>query len=86
MTAISVQSTSQEQTNLLLRALWAAVRSEFGKLAWQFTPYRDGERREIWFGFADVGEDESISFGVKYAQRGVATHICTMRWGRRVGA
>lgn len=35
------------ETNLFLRALWAALRESYGRLGWQFTPRRFGEEKKF---------------------------------------
>ncbi len=67
---VGVQGT--KHSNRFLRALWAALRREFGKCAWQFSPRRFGPARTIRFGFADLGlkGGTTLEIGCSYTQRG----------------
>lgn len=70
-----VQASSPEESNLFLRALWAALRRNAGKLGWQFTPAKDGPQRRVRFGFATVGDHHGVEIGVTYGKRGVAASL-----------
>jgi hypothetical protein len=58
-------------SNRLLRALWAALRAEFGKFTWQYVPVRYGSRQTIYFGYADLALPTTIRIGVTYKRRGI---------------
>jgi hypothetical protein len=53
-------------TNSFLRALWAQMRKEFGKCAWNYQPHKEGEQQLIFLGFVDVGLERTISVSLKY--------------------
>lgn len=72
---ITISASDGADSNILLRAIWAALRREFGKLAWQFMPRRDGERKVIHFGMADVGLTEPLAVAIEYKQKGVVAAI-----------
>ncbi len=69
---IPVSPSDLGETNLLLRALWAELRLEYGKLAWQCNPFRDGKRNTIHIGSMDLGLLHTGHFEVTYKKRGVA--------------
>lgn len=62
-------------SNRLLRALWAQLRAEFGKLAWMYQPRKDGPNRVIYFGYADLALAATIHIGITYKKRGVIDGI-----------
>lgn len=62
-------------SNLLLRGLWATLRSHFSKLAWQFSPRKDGKNNRVYFGFADVGLKDPVYVGVTYRKRGIIDEL-----------
>src|SRR5262249_45843370 len=70
---IAISPKSVDQTNLLLRAIWAELRAEFGECLWQFMPRRDGESKAIWFGWAQLHIGDTVGFGVAYERKGIAT-------------
>lgn len=70
-----VSPNTVAESNLLLRSLWVQIRQEFGKLAWQFCPSRHRDRSTIYFGWADVGTQNTLRVGVTYARRGIVNHI-----------
>ncbi len=72
---IPVSPQTTVETNMLLRALWAELRKEFGKLAWQFSPSRHGEKCIIYFGWADINLGKAARFGITYKKKGIATNI-----------
>jgi hypothetical protein len=72
---IPIQPSTVNETNALLRALWAAIRAEFGTLGWHFAPVKDGERKTIYFGWADLGLKQPVQVGVTYQRRGIATAV-----------
>jgi hypothetical protein len=75
MALIPVSPGTPEETNLLLRALWAQLRADFGKLAWLFNPWRDGQSNTVYFGWADLGLTETVHVGVTYQRKDIATNI-----------
>jgi Apea-like HEPN len=79
MNAISIpltkKPTDEKSSNLLLRSLWAALRTEFGTIGWQFMPNKDGSSRTIYFGYADLGLLSAIKIGVKYKTRGIIDQV-----------
>ncbi|GBC60181.1 hypothetical protein DENIS_1132 [Desulfonema ishimotonii] len=58
-------------SNRFLCAFWAKLRDEFGKLAWQYNPSRNGSRQTIYFGYADLALPATIRIGVTYKRRGI---------------
>lgn len=68
MLKVPVKTTGRRGSNRLLRAVWAQIRSEFGKCAWQYMPRKEGASHLIRFGHADLGE-ATVEVGVRYAQR-----------------
>jgi hypothetical protein len=72
---IPIQPRSTDETNALLRALWASMRAEFGDIPWQFSPMRRGERNTIYFGWANLGLKQPVRIGVSYKRKGIATGL-----------
>jgi hypothetical protein len=72
---IPIQPCSVDETNSLLRALWASMRAEFGYFPWQFSPMRRGERNTIYFGWANLGLNQPVRIGVTYKRKGIATGL-----------
>lgn len=70
--------SSEAANNRFLRALWASLRAEFGKLAWQESPTRYGPRKVIYFGYADLGLSGLIRIGVTYKRRSIID--CVVFW------
>jgi hypothetical protein len=77
MSKISLNTPLPDEaaSNRFLCALWANLRAEFGKLAWQYQPIKYGSEKTIYFGYADLGLSSSIRIGVTYRRRGVIDHI-----------
>ncbi len=73
---IPVNIDNLQDANLFLRALWAEFRRKCGKCAWQYTPYKDGQKKTIFIGFADINRPEgTVEISVIYAQRGTIHSI-----------
>lgn len=77
VTSIPLKTSLPNETasNRFLRALWAALRAEFGKLAWQYSPVRYGPQKEIYFGYADLGLSWTIRVGVTYRKRSIIDRV-----------
>lgn len=74
MTRINVTTSDLEETNLFLRALWARLRTDFGRCGWQHIPMRDGQAHRIDFGFADIG-GTVLRVGVFYKTRSTLSSV-----------
>jgi hypothetical protein len=72
---IPVKVTSESESNRLLRALWAVIRAEFGKLVWAYAPIKHGDRNTIYFGWAALDNGSPVRIGVTYRRRGVSHQI-----------
>ncbi|WP_038027711.1 hypothetical protein [Picosynechococcus sp. NKBG15041c] len=72
---LSKNPKSELESNILLRAFWAEIRKEFGKLQWQFSPRRDGKNKIIWFGYPDIGLGNTLKVGVTYKTRKIITGV-----------
>ena len=72
---IAVSPSTVQETNLLLRAIWAELRADFNDFRWQLMPRRDGEEKTVWFGWAQLGFEESVGIGIVYERKGIATHL-----------
>jgi hypothetical protein len=57
------------ESNNFLRALWAELRSKFGKCAWNYQPFKDGSSQTIFLGWADINQEKVISISLTYSQR-----------------
>lgn len=79
MSAISIllktSPPDEAASNRFLCALWAKLRAEFGKLAWQYAPTRYGSCQTIYFGYADLELPATIRIGVTYRRRGVIDRV-----------
>jgi len=72
-----IETGSINESNLLLRALWAHMRTRFGILGWQYTPKRDGPKQSIRFGWATLGASAptGIEISIHYKHRGIIDSI-----------
>lgn len=66
---LDIGITDVEKSNEFLRSLWAEMAKEFGKCAWQYTPYKNKQTKTITFGFMDIGVSVLIA-GVTYKNNG----------------
>lgn len=76
---IPISPASLDETNLLLRAIWAELRTEFNDLRWQLSPRRHGDYKFISFGYAQLGFPETVNFGITYERKGIATNLVVNR-------
>jgi hypothetical protein len=68
--------TTVKQSNVLLRFIWARLRSEFGRLSWQYTPRKIGRENRIILGFAQIGESyKRYEVFVQYKKSGIVSAI-----------
>lgn len=70
---------STKDSNLFLRALWAVLRSKYGKLGWHYTPRRLGDANRISFGYMSLGAvvgAGQIEVSIEYKVCGVIRNIC----------
>jgi len=72
---ISLNHSTNEQSNLYLRALYAKLRKEYGKCVWQFTPWKDGSKNTIHIGFIDIGAEDSLEVSITYKKNGVINNL-----------
>lgn len=73
---IRIDIDNTRDANLFLRALWAELRRECGKCVWRYTPYKDGAKKCIFIGFADINRPEGIiEISVTYDERGIIRSI-----------
>lgn len=73
---IQVDINNPDDSNRFLRALWAEFRKECGKCAWQYTPFKIGQLKTIFIGFADINRPEgNLGVSVTYVQRGTIRSI-----------
>jgi hypothetical protein len=70
MVEVSLNLSSNKESNIFLRALWAEFRSSFGKCAWQYSPCKDGKSNRIYFGYVDLGGSSSVRVSVSYKKKG----------------
>jgi hypothetical protein len=71
-----VKAENVAESNLFLRAFWAALRKRAGPHSWAFMPNKDG--RTVTFGRASFPERGVVGFGISYTQRGVINQL----WAR----
>lgn len=64
---------SNKETNDFLRCLWSRLAATFGKLAWQYSPYRIGNT--IIVGIACIGDNTYLKIRLTYKQRGCVASI-----------
>ncbi|MGA2703015.1 MAG: hypothetical protein ABSH35_18210 [Isosphaeraceae bacterium] len=73
---IPVDIDNLQDANLFLRSLWAEFRRKCGKCALEYTPYKDGQKKTIFIGVADINRPEgTVEISVIYAQRGTIHSI-----------
>ncbi|WP_144466145.1 hypothetical protein [Bacillus sp. FDAARGOS_235] len=58
-----------EKSNEFLKSLWAEMKKEFGKCAWQYNPYKIKQENTINFGFMDI-DVAVLNVKVTYKQKG----------------
>ena len=68
---IKLNHDTNIQSNLYLRALYAKLRMEYGKCAWQYMPRKDGKSNSIHIGFVDIGLANTLEVVVGYEKKGV---------------
>ena len=73
---LAVYIDNLTEANRFLRCLWAEFRSVCGKCGFLYTPWRDGPKQRIGFGFADINRPEGpLMIGVTYAQKGTIRSV-----------
>lgn len=70
-----VGTTNVEASNDFLKKLWSILSDEFGAIGWNFTPYKKGEKKRVYFGQLSLGNMEpgtapSLSVSVEYNRKG----------------
>ncbi len=73
--SIKVGLKALPDSNAFLRALWAELRREFGRLAWAYMPHREGIRNVDSFGEVQLGGNYILSVFVLYKTRGSIEEI-----------
>ena len=63
------------ESNNFLRALWAELRSRFGKCAWNYQPFKDGSSKTIFLGWADINQRQTIPISLTYSQKSIVNGI-----------
>jgi hypothetical protein len=48
---------------------------EFGKCGWQYSPYKEGAKNKITFGFMDINEETALEVGITYREKGSINNI-----------
>ena len=68
---------SISESNVFLRSLWAALRSRFDRLGWQYTPHKSGSEQRIRLGWMTLGaaSPNSVQVTVQYGRVGVIKAI-----------
>lgn len=69
----SLDFQSNIESNDFLRCLWANIRKEFGKAAWNFLPLKEGDN--IFIGHCDMGLDKTLDITVKVKRKGCLSNI-----------
>jgi hypothetical protein len=62
-------------SNNFLRAFWSELRNQFGKCAWNYQPFKDGDSQTIFIGWADINQAQVIPISLSYRQRSVVNGI-----------
>lgn len=66
----------KDKANMFLRALWSQIRINLGEGGWNYTPYKDGSKNLIHFGWLSASMlKESLNISIKYKQKGSITTI-----------
>ena len=60
---ISLGLQSNKESNDFLRCLWANIRKEFGKIAWNLLPLK--VENKIFVGYCDIGLDKALEVTLK---------------------
>ncbi|WOD41049.1 hypothetical protein [Nodosilinea sp. E11] len=62
--------TSLADSNRFLRALWAELRKQFGKFAWNYQPSKDGTSQTIFLGWGN-----GIPISLLYSQKSIVNGV-----------
>jgi hypothetical protein len=67
--------SSLPESNNFLRALWAELRSTFGKCAWNYQPFKDGSSNTIFLGWANLNQNQTIPISLTYSHKSIVNGI-----------
>ncbi|WOZ81455.1 HEPN domain-containing protein [Segatella hominis] len=70
---ISLGLQSNKESNDFLRCLWANIRKEFGKIAWNLFPLK--VENKIFVGYCDIGLDKALEVTLKAKIKGCLSSI-----------
>ena len=70
---ISLGLQSNKESNDFLRCLWANIRKEFGKIAWNLLPLK--VENKIFVGYCDIGLDKALEVTLKAKIKGCLSSI-----------
>lgn len=73
MIQLGLGYNTNKDSNDYLRRLWAIIRKEFGKMAWNFTPLK--ANNTVYLGFADINAREPAEFRLVYSKKGCLKSI-----------
>lgn len=73
MIQLGLGYNTNKDSNDYLRRLWAVIRKEFGKMAWNFTPLK--ANNTVYLGFADINAKEPAEFRLVYGKKGCLKSI-----------
>jgi len=81
---LDIGITDVKKSNEFLRSLWAEMSEDFGKCAWQYTPYKNKQAKTITFGLMDIGVSVLI-VGITYKNRGSIIKLFFEYSGAKLG-
>ncbi|OMF31938.1 hypothetical protein [Paenibacillus peoriae] len=66
----------KDKANMFLRALWSQIRINLGEGGWNYSPYKNGSKNLIHFGWLSAKMlKEPLDISIKYKQKGSITTL-----------
>lgn len=76
MISYDLNYTSNKESNDFLRCLWARIYEQTGRIGWEYMPYKDSSKNEVFLGLCSIeGIEREVAVSCKYGQRGCLTSI-----------
>lgn len=73
---LELNFTDYKESNKFLRAFWAGLRGKYGKCAWNFIPHKDGNKKNVFLGFMDIGvPNHLLRVSVDYKTKGCVKNL-----------
>lgn len=83
MLTYDIHYSNNKDTNDFLRCLWARIREHTGRIGWQYMPYKNTDKNEVFFGLCSIeGIETEVSVSCNYSQKGCLSSI-TFSYGSK---